>query len=90
VFGCRPTATSPLNSSPIASPISSSDSGWSEAPHRDPARLEDVWHRYGQSPAGTTGSSKAFTSTLRPGELVGLLGHRAAAKTTLLRLIAWF
>ena len=90
MFGCRPTATSPLNSSPIASPISSSDSGWSEAPHRDPARLEDVWHRYGQSPAGDDWILKGIHFNLRPGELVGLLGPSGCGKTTLLRLIAGF
>jgi len=42
-----------------------------------PGALKDVWPvRYGQSPAGTTGSSKAFTFNLAPvrAQLVGPAG----------------
>ena len=60
---------------------------WSEAPHRDPVRLENVWHRYG---AGAGWTLEAIRFQLHPGELVGLLGPSGCGKTTLLRLVAGF
>ncbi|WP_259732109.1 ABC transporter ATP-binding protein [Synechococcus sp. CS-1325] len=71
---------------------------WSEAPHRDQVRLENVWHRYdGASIASAAGrpdgegwTLEAIDFALRPGELVGLLGPSGCGKTTLLRLVAGF
>jgi len=71
---------------------------WSEAPHRDQVRLENVWHRYDGSSAASAPGRRAEASwtleainfQLLPGELVGLLGPSGCGKTTLLRLVAGF
>jgi iron(III) transport system ATP-binding protein len=87
-----------LSPTPIPGISSSADAPWTEAPHRDQVRLENVWHRYGGSSAG--GADEGFTGEgwtleaisfqLHPGELVGLLGPSGCGKTTLLRLVAGF